>query len=230
MASSLRSHARHVISLALLTSVFSGLAHCTAGSSAPSVAGGGAGNTNASDGSGGGAPPATLGVPKAHRVSASTCTVPRGMATAMDAGGNNPFATCNSDAECTMGKNGRCQSVYNSMACACNYDECTTDGDCAGGTCECRTADASRAPNRCLPRGDCATDADCGADGYCSPSLLLGDTCNPLNIAYYCHTQSDECVDDFQCSQGNCLYDHAKQHWRCNAYPGCDGGVSSTCW
>jgi len=84
-------------------------------------------------------------------------------------------------------------------------------------------------PNRCLPHGNCSTDADCGSAAYCSPSLLLGDTCNPTNIAFYCHTSNDECVDDSQCTQGYCLYDAAKKHWRCNERHACDGGAAFTC-
>ena len=116
------------------------------------------------------------------------------------------------------------------MACGCNYDDCASDTDCPDqGVCICRQAAAPTMRNRCVPRGDCRVDTDCGAGGFCSPSPLLGDTCDRNNVAYSCHTPADECVDDFQCASGYCLFDPAMKHWRCNPYPGCDGGVTPAC-
>jgi hypothetical protein len=226
MASS-GSRATVIIAAALLPIAITSLVHCSSGTALTNTSEGGSNEGGSADeGSADGSSPIDLGVPRSHRVSATTCTVPRASSVNTDGGASNPFAACHSDAECTMGTNGRCRGVYNSEACACNYDACTSDADCSsGGVCLCRTAADTLARNRCLPRGDCLVDADCGATRYCSPSMLLGDTCDVQNIAYYCHTPGDECVDDFQCSQGYCLFDPSKKHWRCNEYPGCDGGV-----
>ncbi len=225
MAFSVRSPSWAAILLGaiLLPVTITSLVHCSSGTAVVTPEAGSTEGGSVADGSS----PIDLGVPKSHRASATICTLARASSVNTDGGASNPFAACHSDAECTMGANGRCRGAYNSEACACNYDECTSDSDCASGSaCVCRTADNAHARNRCLPRGDCLIDSDCGEAGYCSPSMLLGDTCDTENLAYYCHTPSDECVDDFQCSEGYCLFDPAKKHWRCNAYPGCDGGVT----
>jgi hypothetical protein len=170
------------------------------------------------------------GVAAVHRASAATCTAPRAPSVTHDGGfnPNNPYATCHADAECTQGKNGRCQGVFNSAACACNYDECNADADCAsGGACVCRTTN-SIAGNYCATKGNCLTDTDCGS-GYCSPSRV-GDTCNAASIAYYCHTSDDECTNDSDCSApALCLVPAGQSHWQCTPYPACDGGVQPTC-
>jgi hypothetical protein len=85
--------------------------------------------------------------------------------------------------------------------------------------------------------GDCRIDADCGPGGYCSPSQVgvlcscpspalcpPGTHCEPgpctcddaCGHAYYCHTSSDACIDDSDCSQGaTCNYDTVEKHWTC---------------
>jgi len=80
---------------------------------------------------------------------------------------------CTEDSDCTGGPNGRCGQWIPPPVLACNYDECFRDSDCDGGTpCECRASTASSAPNQCLGGGNCTVDSDCGAGGYCSPSVL----------------------------------------------------------
>lgn len=211
--------------LAVIPLALTALVHCSSTSSGTSASGGSDGG-NVEDGG------ATQGVPSQHRATAAACAVPRAPSVTHDGGfnPNNPFATCHADAECTQGKNGRCGAVYNSAACACDYDDCASDADCPnGGTCVCRTESSAALKNRCAPKGDCATDADCGTGGYCSPSLLLGDTCNPTNTAFYCHTAQDECANDSDCTGGHCIYQPTDKSWTCKPYPGCDGGPAPTC-
>ena len=188
-----------------------------------------------------GAPPASLGVPPFHRASANACTIARGQRSIPDGGGSNQslYGGCTKDSECTSGKNGRCDNVYNSMACACDYDTCNDDSACAGAVCACRTSEGPLEPNRCLHVGNCTTDADCGPGSYCSPSPLAGDLCDGNNIAYYCHTPDDACVQDSQCvpqgvlnpPTGPCLFSPDRGRWVCyDGTPfGCDGGVAPAC-
>ena len=73
--------------------------------------------------------------------------------------------------------------------------------------------------NVCLNDGNCRTDADCGEGGACSPTL--GDCGDYAGVvAYYCHTPTDECVDDADCTgtagRGYCAYNPAAGHWMCS--------------
>lgn len=178
-------------------------------------------------------PARTLGPPTLHRVAAQACSTDRPPSVTHDGGfnPNNPYATCHKDAECTQGRNGRCEGVFNSAACACDYGQCTTDSECNGGACICRTARYG-GPTYCAAKGNCLTDADCGSGGYCSPSRV-GDTCNDANIAYYCHTSDDECANDADCdafpSAGFCLVPAGQTHWQCVPFPSCDGGIPALC-
>ena len=61
-------------------------------------------------------------------------------------------------------------------------------------------------------------DADCGANGFCSPSVDTG--CSGGLAGYYCHTADDECLDDEECAKDAgpymvCAYDSTKKHWAC---------------
>jgi hypothetical protein len=125
---------------------------------------------------------------------------------------------CHSNSECTEGRNGRCDGNPHDGY-RCTYDQCYADSECGGGVCACNGA--SRATNNvCLP-GGCRVDADCGASGYCSPTL---GSCGHYgkNVAYYCHTADDECVDDDDCSanasgqKGYCAYEKSIGHWKCS--------------
>jgi hypothetical protein len=49
--------------------------------------------------------------------------------------------------------------------------------------------------NQCK-KGNCRLDSDCGQGGYCSPAI---DTCGAV-LGYYCHSASDECVNDEDCT------------------------------
>jgi hypothetical protein len=60
-------------------------------------------------------------------------------------------------------------------------------------------------------------DADCGENGYCSPTANTG--CSGGLAGYYCHTSADECLDDEDCADAGaysvCAYDNTNQHWAC---------------
>ena len=65
--------------------------------------------------------------------------------------------------------------------------------------------------------GNCHVDANCGVGGYCSPSYT-GTGCGSLG-GYYCHTPSDQCIDDTDCGSGGglsvCTYDQSVGYWMC---------------
>jgi len=165
-------------------------------------------------------------VPQKHRAVAVACPTdrPAGLCT----GTNVPDAGfgCAKDEDCAAGTNGRCSSGGRLAGCQCSYDTCATDADCAqmGGPCECRSsAQGIVAPptttsmNVCKA-GNCRVDHDCGAGGYCSPSL--GSCGNYAGVVgYYCHTAKDTCVDDADCQVrggvGDCRYDPASNAWAC---------------
>lgn len=151
--------------------------------------------------------------PSSHRATGTTCPAGRGPGALTpgcpDAG--VPPA-CTSDADCTAGRNGRCLPTPG-LACApqCSYDACQSDADCAGEACICRMSSDDPSANVCAT-GNCATDADCGPGGFCSPSGLL-DACG---IGYYCHTPNDTCLDDADCaSSEGCSFDPHALAWAC---------------
>jgi hypothetical protein len=166
----------------------------------------------------------SLKEPQVHRAKAVACTATR------QPGTPNPTPTagspCLKDADCTAGANGRC--IYAPLGGAdpfanlCSYDQCATDRDCGlSQVCDCRSASA-RAANVCF-RGNCQTDGDCGAGGWCSPSATSFDpTCltgiEPGQIGFFCHTASDTCTDDADCTgpQANrCLFSVTAMRWQC---------------
>jgi hypothetical protein len=160
--------------------------------------------------------PAKPRTPLVHRAERLACE-PR---THPDPDGTYPTAACQRNADCTHGLNGRCVSEGTAYS-ACVYDACNVDTDCgAGRACVCGEGDKANA----CSSGDCSVDAECGAQ-FCSPAILLQWACVPY-VAYFCHTESDECVDDNECPQTGrgrvCNYQRALGHWACGA-PICNG-------
>jgi hypothetical protein len=194
--------------LALLLSACAGSHDDDAG-----VAGTGAAGTHAGAGAGhaGHAGTGTADCkrePKKHRALTEMCDHERAPSAETPAAS----AGCTSDAECAQGENGRCGPNNRGLR-TCTYDECFDDGDCMDGPCVCATDSGGN--NRCFG-GNCATDADCGAKGYCSPSF--GPCGNYAGVvAYYCHTCQDACTDDSDCPNGGyCAYEPAAGHWLCS--------------
>jgi hypothetical protein len=148
--------------------------------------------------------------PRVHRPERLACA-PRPYP---DPDGTYQRAPCQRNADCSHGLNGRC--VFNRAAsyAACVYDSCNVDTDCgAGRACVCGEGEKA---NTCSA-GDCSVDAECGTQ-FCSPALL---PCGRLAVLF-CHTESDECVDDADCPASVCNYQRALGHWACGA-PQCNG-------
>jgi hypothetical protein len=156
-------------------------------------------------------------VPQAHRASDAQCVgvAPAG-ATYCPSLASAFASDCQTDSQCTSGVSGRCESNGGGPAgCHCSYDTCTHDNVCKGGPCACHGSAHLSGGNVCAP-GNCQVDSDCGAGGFCSPSLSP-TSCYSL-AGYYCHTRGDQCVDDTDCGAGNgesCMYDVGAQRWQC---------------
>jgi hypothetical protein len=132
---------------------------------------------------------------------------------------------CQSDADCTEGRNGRCTyyasywTTNGRTSLACTYDSCIADADCPSHSiCHCGgDADA----NVCVP-AKCRTDADCLEPSYCSPSTTFAGPSSATQ--YACRTCADECIDDRDCGPDEgereqaCLYKAELRHWGC-MYP-----------
>jgi hypothetical protein len=170
----------------------------------------------------------TQAFPTNHREVGASCspTRPPGITdagTPADAGpvdaGGFPQSQCAVDADCTKGKNGRCMSGGHLPGNVCTYDACTVDADCpSGSACFCDSTG-----NRCLA-SNCTTDATCNGLG-CSPTY--GTSCGPFSgyQGVYCHTSSDTCVNDKDCTAqgpGYCAFDPKVGSWAC-AYTMCAG-------
>jgi hypothetical protein len=199
----------------------------SAGSSGASGSGGtmGAAGTNGTAGSGtgsggsGGVPVAPARVPTVHRPTAASCPI---MTSPPSLGmcpfgnpGVKPADWCFSDADCTSGKDGRCEFSINRL-CTCSYDACFSDADCPGGAlCMCG---ASYSSNTCMS-GSCHVDADCGAGGFCSPVV---DGCSGQVIGYACHTAKDTCSDNKDCPYGSsCAPEFSTGAWGCGPGDSC---------
>lgn len=162
-------------------------------------------------------------VPRQHRATRETCPAERPSSTC-EGPMSGPPSTCRVDGDCAMGTNGRCVGNPHD-GCRCNYDQCRDDGTCtAGGPCACRLANrGASGANICLP-GNCQVDADCGANGFCSPTY---GSCGDYGgvVGYRCHTPQDECIDDEDCATQDagflgqrpyCMFTPEVGRWRCS--------------
>ena len=158
----------------------------------------------------GGADVATIRVPKNHRAAAVSCPATRDPGHA-----DSTMGTCKADGDCTAGRNGRCYGGLGPNT--CSYDECATDADCKAAVCDCRNVGVIGQPDKCI-LGNCRTDGDCKGQ-YCSPSgTTVGAGCMGAELGsygYFCHTATDECVDDSDCGDAKCMFDPAVVHFRC---------------
>jgi hypothetical protein len=194
----------------------------------------GSGGTGATGGTiapdGGGGSDGGGGIPENHRISHDTCGLssqPTSPCVAHGTSGTE-FSNCSASSDCQSGTNGRCLPVtqVDGNACNCAYDNCFSDGDCsAGGPCICGDLQGG---NSCLP-GDCQVDADCGPQGYCSPSR--GSYANFADRdsekswqGFYCHRYGDVCINDADCPPppgwwgDYCAYDTTISAWACMRY------------
>lgn len=185
-------------------------------------------------------------VPLNHRSASASCPSQRGpgpsCATTICASQPYPSGvatpSCASDSQCTGGKNGRCFPFEGLVGPGgCSYDECFSDSDCGARTpCLCRSSATDNSANACDVGGNCAVDSDCGPGGYCSPSMGSCPSAAPEvevqdNYAgpspYYCHTASDQCVNDSDCASPDagtasslgtstlCAYNTQDKRWEC---------------
>jgi hypothetical protein len=151
-------------------------------------------------------------VPLHHRPTPTCCPAQRG-----PGGPNQPYPPdlasylppdaggCTSDSQCTAGVNGRCFPFGGLVGPGgCSYDECFTDSNCGSKTpCLCRSSSTDNTANACDPGGNCAVDSDCGPGGYCSPSPQgAPGSVNDCygSFPYFCHTASDLCINDADCT------------------------------
>jgi hypothetical protein len=167
-----------------------------------------------------GGTPSPLPPPTAHRPAPTACPADRqpGRPPAY----KPPGSACTTDADCTAGRNGRCEE--NLGPSVCSYDACIVDGDCGGSSvCVCRLSTNYDA-NTCF-HGNCKVDAECGPGAYCSPSGPdVDSSCRtglePGSFGFFCHTAQDACVDDRDCPANlpwpqKCLFDPTARHWAC---------------
>ena len=182
-------------------------------------------------------------VPLQHRSTSLPCPSQRGPApqdctagacTGQPYPGGIVSLNCSSDSECAAGVNGRCfPPKVPGWAGGCSYDECFNDSSCGLRTpCVCRTSSTDNSANICDVGGNCAVDADCGPGGYCSPSMESCTSTNPDITPeasngpnpYYCHTASDICINDSDCSPPDttippaitvCAYSAQNARWEC---------------
>jgi len=157
----------------------------------------------------------TSRVPVNHRPSDAQCST---SAAPGDCAGAFPDAGCASDNDCTeAGTNGRCINQGGGLAapCFCTFDQCLVATDCPHGqTCACHGAPYTGGHGNTCVTGNCRVDADCGAEGYCSPSSLAA-ICGDSLAGYYCHTAADLCIDDSDCSGRGCVYSTTNSRWEC---------------
>jgi hypothetical protein len=201
----------------LLAACGSGSSGGTGGSASTGTTGSGGSTSTAGSTSATSTGSAMAKVPQNHRAMASPCTAARTPANAGNAQGS-----CQMDADCTKGMNGRCVAFLG-QASHCSYDDCAVDKDCGSASvCDCRNL-ANFDANTCF-HGTCVVDADC-AGSYCSPSAVgIGPDCSTGialgSFGFFCHTPADECVDDTDCSSmaddKACIFEVDKMHWACH--------------
>ena len=129
----------------------------------------------------------------------------------MSDGGSGPNGECSRDADCVnsaLGENGRCLQLGPLPGYTCSYDTCFADSTCAkDSVCQCRNPATGAYGNYCTAHSNCRIDADCGSNGYCSPSQS--------------HTPDDECLNDTDCAAGtHCDFDVNEKHWVCGNWCG----------
>ena len=162
-------------------------------------------------------------IPDEHRATASECSHTRAASMPtppaeclMPDGTLMCPGECSRDSDCmdsALGKNGRCLVQGPPPRFGCSYDTCFADSACeTGSVCQCRESADSVDGNHCTQPSNCRVDADCGENGYCSPSQAH-EWCGTF---YACHTPDDECLNDSDCdSDTHCDFDSKAKHWLC---------------
>jgi hypothetical protein len=184
------------------------------------VASGGSTGTGGKVGGTGGAGGSTTREPAKHRPSAVSCGTPPASLIPPGTGGASgaplpPPDMCMTNTDCQSGPNGRC--IFGRIGQYCTYDACFTDENCeAGAVCMCGSQ--SGPGNHCSQKG-CRVDADCPGS-WCSPTFSSCGTYSGV-VGYACHTSTDECVDDADCTSSGagiyCMYSPMVAHWVCSS-------------
>jgi hypothetical protein len=150
-------------------------------------------------------------VPDEHRATATACA-PSTRAPPEPDGG---LPACTSNADCVGVGNGL---FPNCLRGTCQFDPCLSDSDCGDGVCGCADdfygGNAQYHGNVCVQAG-CHVDADCGTDGYCSPSHSRCGTYE----GFFCHCGSDPCVNaasDCSSQSQSCTYSPTAGEFTCN--------------
>jgi hypothetical protein len=124
--------------------------------------------------------------------------------------------TCQEDADCTLGSNGRCPRVFETALCV--YEECVTDADCVlGANCVC--SERSGYDHTCVVAG--CDDSRCAAGQQCKEDESVGGV--PPEWNWHCTTDRDECASMDECAPNDvtrewCGYDYARQLWTCQGF------------
>jgi hypothetical protein len=124
--------------------------------------------------------------------------------------------SCASNADCGGDAGSQFPSCLSGQ---CSFDACLTDSDCPSHhVCACSSdyygGNGEYHANVCVP-SNCQVDSDCGAGGYCSPSV--GGYCGAFD-GYYCHVNGDTCVnaaDDCGKCGDACVYAPTVGHFVC---------------
>jgi len=137
------------------------------------------------------------GAPVDHRFQGSPCPAGRGpgiSAVPPTCSQDLTRVACTADSACSSGANGRClQTLGPVCGYACSYDECGSDSDCLGNApCLCRGSNSDTSANTCATESNCRVDADCGAAGFCSPSLL--GPCNCVSETFCDASSTGACT------------------------------------
>jgi hypothetical protein len=154
--------------------------------------------------------------PDEHRTAAVDCSHTRAASLTTPNGAAFPNGECSQDSDCVnsaLGENGRCVQRGPLPGYTCSYDACFTDSACEkGSVCQCREPADGVDPNYCTTPSTCRVDADCGDNGYCSPSQAH-EWCGTF---YACHTPHDDCLNDSDCGPDtHCDFDMNAKHWVC---------------
>jgi len=141
--------------------------------------------------------------------------------------------SCASNADCGGDAGSQFPSCLSGQ---CSFDACLTDSDCPSHhVCACSSdyygGNGEYHANVCVP-SNCQVDSDCGATGYCSPTVDASCGSRSGVVGYYCHGADDDCTNDSDCSGANdggptqgpgyCAWQPTVGKWACS-YGVCSG-------
>ena len=160
--------------------------------------------------------------PLFHRAESAQCIVSPAVGEPVIPEDLDRFRYCEAHADCSEGPNGRCiytpEDFEDYARSECLYDFCQSDDDCN----ELEVCLCGKMKSRCHGGNSCQVDADCGENGYCSPTYWHNDNQDSMVLTgYFCHTANDECIDDKDCPRrpdsdfSTCAFSQQLGYWRC---------------